>query len=78
MTDNIKQSTEEDKRLRGIYETEFCPLINKEEYTDADAFSFLIEHPEIKPYLSWRDLKTMYNFAESELKKLKGLEGKAK
>ena len=69
---------EENKRIRKMYNEEFSHLINEEGHTDAEAFSFLVEHPEIKTYLSWMDLKTMYDYAESELIKLKGLEGKTK
>ena len=72
--EKMKRLGEENKKLRKIYEEEFRPLIDKEEYTDADAFSFLVKHPEIKPYLSWMDLKTMYDYAEKELIKIKGLE----
>ena len=62
--------------LRRIYEKEFRPLISKGNYDEA--FSFLLKNPDIKAYLIPSDIHTMYNFVESELAKLKGLEGKTK
>ncbi|MEK6913114.1 MAG: hypothetical protein AABW47_00375 [Nanoarchaeota archaeon] len=58
----------EDPRLIKIYETEVKPLIDKEAYDKA--FDYLAEHPELKPYLSHAELRTMHDFAESVKKQV--------
>ena len=67
---------EERYKAKRKYEEEFCPILEKNDY--GEAFKFLLKNPDIKAYLIPSDMATMYNYAESELIKLKGLEGKTK
>ncbi|MEK6827113.1 MAG: hypothetical protein AABX99_01355 [Nanoarchaeota archaeon] len=50
--------------LRRVYNDEVRPLINEKKYDEA--FSFFVEHPEIKLYLSHAELMGMYNYVESK------------
>ncbi|MFZ1970978.1 MAG: hypothetical protein WAU65_02260 [Candidatus Nanoarchaeia archaeon] len=57
------QPAYDESQLMVIYEQKVRPLIDKKRYNEA--FFFLSQNPEVKRFLSFSELKTMYNHAES-------------